>query len=139
MSNLPASPVPGAVAHPDADNPTGADSLERAGMEHRDASTCSSATGGGAGAPATSAGFARAPRSRLSGGGPSTQPQSGGIWIVFRRRGPASNKGTIDWEIPPHSQGRFEGDPADYVFAEAITTDDVLIHVLLSVIAVDPA
>lgn len=49
-----------------------------------------------------------------------------------------SNKHTIDWEIPPYCPGRFEGDPADYVFAEAITTDDVLIHVLLSVVTVDP-
>ena len=62
----------------------------------------------------------------------------GGVGVArCGARGTAS-KGTIDWEIPPHSQGRFEGDPADYVFAEAITTDDVLIHVLLSVIAVDP-
>lgn len=52
--------------------------------------------------------------------------------------GLASNRGTLDWEIPPHSPGRFDSDPAGYVFAEAITADDVLIHVLLSVVVVDP-
>ena len=62
----------------------------------------------------------------------------GGVGVARCGARGAVGKGTIDWEIPPHGPGRFEGDPADYVFAEAITTDDVLIHVLLNVVAVDP-
>lgn len=52
--------------------------------------------------------------------------------------GRAPNRSTVDWEIPPHSPERFEGDPAGYVFAEAITTDGALIQVLLSTTDVDP-
>ena len=137
MSNLPASPVPGAVAHPDADNPTGADSSSGPAwcivmLQPAD--------------PPAGVEPARSYLGRIRASAPVEALRR---WVAHptavRRyldclspARPASNKGTIDWEIPPYGPGRFEGDPADYVFAEAITTDDVLIHVLLNVVAVDP-
>ena len=138
MSNLPASPVPGAVAHPDADNPTGADSSSGPAWSIVMLQPA---------APPPGVEPARCYLGRIRASAPVEALRRWAEHPTAVRRyldclspaRPASNKGTIDWEIPPHSQGRFEGDPADYVFAEAITTDDVLIHVLLSVIAVDPA
>ena len=136
MSNLPVSPVPGAIAHPDAEKPTGADSssgpawcivmLQPA-------------------APPPDAEPARCYLGRIRASAPVEALRRWAAHPTAVRRyldclspaKPAANKGTIDWEIPPYSPGRFEGDPADYVFAEAITADDVLIHVQLGVIEVD--
>ena len=137
MSNLPICPVPGAVAHPNADIPTGADMYS--GPAWRIVMI----------QPALPPPGVEPTRHYLGSIRAGDPVQALYRWADhptgIRRyldclppAGVRPRRGMLDWEIPPFSQGGFEDDPAGYVFAEAITTDDVLIHVLLSVITEHP-
>lgn len=137
MSNLPISPVPGAVAHPNADIPTGADMssgpawqvvMMQPAIPPPDVEPTRHYLGSiRADAPAQAlhrwADHPTGVRRYLDCLPP----------VEVRPR-----RGMLDWEIPPFSRGGFESDPTGCVFAEAITTDDVLIQVLLGVATEPP-
>ena len=136
MSNLPASSVPGAIAHPDADNPTGADSSS--GPAWRIVMIQPATPTAGVEPSCRYLGQIRA--SAPVGALRRWAEHPTGVRRYLDCLPPArlgSRKRNIEWESPPYCPGQFEGDPSDYVFAEAITVDDALIHVLLSVVTVD--